>query len=195
MDPDLLKVKSFVKHKNVLLFVALSYSVSVNMFNFLLLPPLLTYHPCLFLFISFLWFVFLLTPSFTLKLTWKPISTQRAVHFPIATHLQLTSIGLSLLFCDMELIFCYLLFVISDHHAPSADLDWVVFDRRLFCPLFTMSLTDFFRPLTELFRFRLFAREVVQTREGKITNSKYLHFSEWTPFVQVQKFYRDDFLR
>ena len=59
-----------------------------------------------------------------------------------------------------------------------------VFDHRPFFPpcrsLFTMSSTHFFHPLTELFRFGLFAQQVVPTRKGGITNSKYLSFSEWT---------------
>ena len=59
-----------------------------------------------------------------------------------------------------------------------------VFDHRPFFPpcrsLFTMSSTHFFHPLTELFRFGLFAQQVVPTRKGGITNSKYLSFSERT---------------
>ena len=74
----------------------------------------------------------------------------------------------------------------SDHQ-PTFKWPWLgwvgVWPAPFFCPprsLFTMSSTHFFHPLTELFRFGLFAQQVVPTRKGWITNSKYLKFSEWT---------------
>ena len=95
-DMELLFLIIIIKNNHNMSFSLFLFHILVPLICLISSSPLLTYHPCLFLFICFLWFFFLLTPFLTLKLTRKPISMQRAVHFPITTHLQLTSIGLCL---------------------------------------------------------------------------------------------------